>query len=341
VPRIPEGFAINPHEQTFFSEQLSDRKGRLRVTLNQVGASPELERLLGEVDAALERIGAGTFGYCETCHDAIERDRLKVDPLLRNCLDHLSRSEQLSLERDLDLACQVQRNLLPKSAAVLSGWKTAFAYEPAGPVSGDYCDLIADEAGGGGFYFLLGDVSGKGVAASLMVASLHTLFRSVLASSPSLPVLLNRANRLVCEGTLSSHYVTLVCGRAHPEGRVELTNAGHCLPLILRQGRVERIESHGVPLGLFCSAAYPSQEITLGEGESVLLFSDGLVEAMTAEGAQYGEDRLDELVWQMRHEDPRSLVDVVLEDLREFQRGNRRHDDMTLLAVQRTAQRER
>ncbi len=125
--------------------------------------------LLREVDSALERMAKGSYGLCEECHETIEQDRLLADPLVRYCLDHLTESQRAALQHDLDLASQVQRNLLPQVNLQAGGWDTSYYYAPLGPVSGDYCDLIPSD---GQLFFVLGDVSGKGVAASMLISSL-------------------------------------------------------------------------------------------------------------------------------------------------------------------------
>src|SRR5438552_692848 len=107
---------------------------------------------------------AGSFGICEHSHESIETDRLIADPLMRFCLDHLNGQQRNALEQDLQLAAQIQRGLLPRPDLFRDGWQVSYHYEPAGVVSGDYCDVV--EAGDGDIYFMLGDVSGKGVAAS-------------------------------------------------------------------------------------------------------------------------------------------------------------------------------
>jgi len=226
-------------------------------------------------------------------------------------------------------------NLLPNPNELRAGWRIAFAYEPAGAVSGDFCDLITVKTGKVGFYFFLGDVSGKGVAASLMVASLHGIFRTLTSESRPLNQLLIEANRLLCESSLSNHYATLVCGRAYPDGWLELINAGHCLPMILRSNRVEKVESHGLPIGLFCSTTYTSQTIHLNEGESIALYSDGLVEALDSRGSYYGEERLEGQIWNARDGGPQALVETTLKDLHGFASGTTRNDDCTLLVMQR------
>ena len=198
--------------------QLLDRRGRL-TTLSASQPGTYLRDLLSEVDAALERMEGGTFGICEVCSDPVETDRLLADPLCRLCLDHLSERERRALEHDLEMASRIQAGLLPAREVSFPNWQVRTHYHPAGMVSGDYLDLIrsggdADEA-----VFLFGDISGKGVSASLLMASLHAIFRSLAPLGLPLEDLLERANRVFCEHTLPSTYATLVCGRVEAGGR--------------------------------------------------------------------------------------------------------------------------
>jgi sigma-B regulation protein RsbU (phosphoserine phosphatase) len=284
---------------------------------------------------------AGTFGICETCHDAIENDRLLVDPLCRNCLDHLSPAEQRALERDLDLAFQVQRGLLPKPGLSPDGWTLAYHYEPAGPVSGDYCDWIAGTNRDA--HFFVGDVTGKGVAASMLMAQLHAIFRSLAAATPSPAELLAKANRIFCEGTLSSYFATVVGGRIGYGGEVEISNAGHCLPLHVYAGSGTRaggaaiasVQSTGLPLGIFCDTEYGSQKLTLEKGDSLVLYSDGLTEAFNHSREQYGAARLSSLLEQQPALPPQELLAATLEDLKKFRAGAPRTDDLTIMIIRR------
>ena len=143
-----------------FRDELLDRHQKLETAAVMLGRTDEVIRLLNEVDAALGRLNAGTFGVCETCHDPIEPDRLQIDPLTQFCLDHLTPSEQRALEHDLELASHIQRELLPKPDVRFDGWEVAYHYQPAGPVSGDYCDVIS--ASPELLYFLVGDVGRQG-----------------------------------------------------------------------------------------------------------------------------------------------------------------------------------
>ena len=192
--------------------QLNDRRQRLQAAVPAAAQPGRLLELLREVDAALERIDAGTYGRCEVCQDPIEDDRLAADPLVRFCVGDLTPGAQRALQHDLELAARIQRSLLPRPDRVFGGWEVHYRYEPAGPVSGDYCDVVLPDGDRAPLFFALGDISGKGVAASMLMANLQAIFRSLLATGEPLQALVERANRVFCESTLPTHYATLVCG---------------------------------------------------------------------------------------------------------------------------------
>jgi sigma-B regulation protein RsbU (phosphoserine phosphatase) len=140
--------------------QLEDRRRRLEAAAGHA-ATPNVADLLAEVDAALQRIEDGTYGNCEVCHDPIEPERLRADPLMRFCLDHLSEPEMRAHEQDLELATQIQYKLLPPSELSIPGWRTHYYYQAAGPVGGDFCELARLDDGSA-LFFAIGDVAGKG-----------------------------------------------------------------------------------------------------------------------------------------------------------------------------------
>src|SRR6266567_2405187 len=172
-------------------------------------ATAEQTYLRTKLEQRLER---GTFGLCETCHDTIEAERLLADPLMRFCLDHLTQDEQRALESDLSLAARIQRRLLPEPGVELAGWEVRYHYQPAGMVSGDYCDLLQTN---NGLLFLLGDVSGKGVAASMLMSHLHATFRSLAEAGLPLERMVEDANRIFCESTLAGR-LRGICRRGPP-----------------------------------------------------------------------------------------------------------------------------
>lgn len=318
-------------EVTFLNSQLEERKRRLEEAIAVAPRNAGLAGLLREVDSALERMAKGSYGMCEECHEAVEQDRLMADPLVRYCLDHLTEPQRAALQRDLDLASQVQRNLLPQSDLRAGGWETSYHYAPVGPVSGDYCDLIPSD---GQLFFVVGDVSGKGVAASMLMTQLHALFRSLTAMALPLGQIVTQANRVFCESALAGQYATLVCGQAKPTGEVEIHNAGHWPAIVVGHGGVLRIESTGLPLGMFHEVEFSATRVQLAPGDTLFLYTDGLSEARSADD-EYGVDRVTHLVRQQGARPPAELIAACLDDLRAFEDGGPRLDDLTLLAIQR------
>lgn len=323
---------------TTFDPLLRDQLLQRRHTLQEwISDSPSdaVVDLLQQVDLALERMDHGRYGLCQVCHDSIEPERLAADPLTCFCLDHLGPAEQRALERDLQLARQIQSGLLPKPDLACGGWRISFHYQPAGPVSGDYCDVV--EAGARGLYFMLGDVSGKGIAAAMLMANLHALFRALVAAGLPLGELVTEASRAFCETTLAAHYATLVCGHALASGEVEVCNAGHLPTLHLHAGRVKEIPSTGLPLGMFCSQEFALSRVQLQVGDSLLLYTDGLTEAENGSGVAYGSERLSRLAAGAGGAAPRELLAACRKDLNVFCAGAALRDDLTLMAVSRAA----
>jgi phosphoserine phosphatase RsbU/P len=315
-----------------FRPQLLDRRARLQAAATSVSAA-YLNDLIADIDSALQRIDTGSYGLCETCHDAIEADRLERNPLVRFCLDHLSQAELLAHQQDLELATQIQSKLLPPRDIALESWDTQYRYEPVGAVGGDYCELIV-LGDGKSLFFAVGDVAGKGVAASLLMAHLSAIFRSLLSLDLSLADVVSRANRLFSESTAPAHYATLVCGRATADG-VELCNAGHCRPLLVQRDATQRLDPTGLPLGLFCAGQYTVRHISLGAGESLALYSDGITEAQDPVGNEYQEERLIRSLREHFEQGAGAMADGVLQDVARFRQTRPAVDDMTLLIVRR------
>jgi phosphoserine phosphatase RsbU/P len=320
-------------EVAFLQNQLEERKRRLETAIALSPQKAGLAGLLHEVDSALERMTKGSYGLCQECHETIEQDRLLADPLVCYCLDHLSASQRDALQRDLELASQLQRNLLPQVNLHAGGWDTSYHYAPVGPVSGDYCDLIPSD---GQLFFVLGDVSGKGVAASLLMAQLHALFHSLSGMNLPLDQMVTQANRVFCESALAGQYATLVCGQAKAGGEVEIHNAGHLPAIVVGHCGVVRIESTSMPLGMFHEFDFSATRLDLEAGGLMFLYTDGLSEALHGDD-EYGVERVTHLVGQQGTRRPAEVITTCLDDLRAFVDGPAL-DDLTLLAIQRTAQ---
>jgi phosphoserine phosphatase RsbU/P len=321
----------------YFQGALEERKRRL---VNAMAAAPPDERLtylLTEVDAALGRLADGSYGLCEECHESVEQDRLMADPLVRFCLDHLSAAERRALEADLEQAATVQRALLPARDSHAAGWHVHYNYRPAGPVSGDYCDVILPNGKDRGVFFLVGDVAGKGVAACLLMTQLHAMFRSLISVGLPLEQLLGAANRLLCETATAGQYATLVCGRSGADGEVEIASAGHLPVWVGCPAGLRSISATGLPLGLFGNSTFTTQKFRAGAGETVIVYTDGLSEARDAGGNEYGGARVGEFLAARHQLAPEKLSAAFLEDLRQFSDGRALTDDLTLMVVRREA----
>jgi sigma-B regulation protein RsbU (phosphoserine phosphatase) len=325
----------------YLREQLEKRRDELKALISTIPASePETATapfvgLLREVDAAVGRMDDGSFGLCDLCHDTIEKDRLIADPLVRLCLDHLSGPEQRALERDIELAAQIQLGLLPEPHVRFRDWHVHYHYKPAGIISGDYCDVISPSSGDGALTFLLGDVAGKGLAASLLMTHLHAMFRSLVGLGLDLDKLLEVANRLFCESTIAGQYATLVCGRAGKNGDIEVASAGHFPALIASTDGVTQIGATGLPLGMFATSRYTVCRAHLDPQDTLLLYTDGISEANSPSGEEFGIAALSRAVSARHGLEPQELVARCVREVEKHSAGIRQADDQTLMVIQR------
>jgi sigma-B regulation protein RsbU (phosphoserine phosphatase) len=316
-------------------EQLLERRERLETAASSGGEEGQIRHLLEEVDAALARMKEHTYGLCLACQDPVEAERILADPLVCVCLGCLSVEQRRALEDDLELAANIQAGLLPPRSLAHDGWQVSYHYEAASLVSGDYCDVV--RADDGSLYFMLGDVAGKGVAASLLMSQLHAMFRALIPVGLPLSHLVARASRIFCESTLPTHYATLVTGRADSSGEVEICNAGHLPPLHLqREGRATLIEATGLPVGIFCNEEFTSSKFRMSPGDTLFLFTDGLSETRDTAGEEYGTTRLQSLLCEHKELLPADLIRACLGDLDAFCAGASRHDDLTVMALRRS-----
>ncbi len=311
--------------------ELLARRSRLSSVADRSNAN-RLSELLEAVDDALERLDDGQFGMCSLCHEPIERELLDGDPLTRICLECLTPDERRALEHDLELAAGIQNRLLPQPDFRIAGWEGHYVYRPHGVVSGDFCDIIRD---GEATLVLLGDVSGKGIGAALLMSHLNAVFRGLAGSGLPLVDIMGRANRLFSAAIPAGSFATLVAARLMADGRVEISNAGHVPPLY-QNGRVDRLPPDGVPLGLFGESRYSSQELQMEAGERLVLATDGLIESTDPEHQEYGIGALARTIADAPDAAPAQLANLLLDEVARFRRGRPATDDTTLMVVRRT-----
>ena len=291
-----------------------------------------LNGLLREVKSAIEQLSKPeSYGVCQVCHEQLGQTTINSDPLARTCLDCLTQEQLAELDDDLGRAWLIQGESLPKQNFRFNGWEVCYHYEPAGQLSGDYCDVVTTAAGD--LYFLIGDVAGKGVAASLLMSRLHAIFRSLISMRLPVSQLVEKANHLFADTTMRPYYATLVCGKASVHGEVEVCNAGHCPPLVMHDGTVSPIAATGLPVGMFCQENYETVRFNLQRGDRLLLYTDGLSEARDAANEEYS-GRLHAFVSGCADLKASNLVSQLLGDMREFSKGAQVNDDMTVMAIE-------
>jgi sigma-B regulation protein RsbU (phosphoserine phosphatase) len=203
---------------------------------------------------------------------------------------------------------------------------------PSRDVGGDYYEVFTDDDTGD-LEFAIGDVSGKGVPAALLMSTLQSSFLGVSSSGDNLARVCERVNRFLAERTAPERYATFFVGRLTEDAFLSYVNAGHNPPFLLRGGELQRLSGGGVPLGLFARAEYELQKIRLQPGDLVLCYTDGVTEAMSPDHEEFGERRLLQAV---RAHDGRPAADIIAAvrlAVDQHTRGAPQHDDLTLLAL--------
>ncbi len=241
--------------------------------------------------------------------------------------------ERARLEQELHTAQLIQHSLLPKDVPTLPGWQIAPYYQPAREVGGDLYDFLTFEDGQLGL--VIGDVSGKGIPAALVMATTQSMLRAAAQPTASPGEVLARVNELLCIDMPPNLFVTCFYAMLNPStGRLRFANAGHDLPYRHDSGGVCELRATGMPLGLMPAMVYEENEATLSPGESLLFYSDGLVEAHNAKRDMFGSPHLKELLSE--HPGGTTLIDFLLSQLTAFTgRDWEQEDDVTMVAVHR------
>jgi serine phosphatase RsbU (regulator of sigma subunit)/predicted ester cyclase len=250
---------------------------------------------------------------------------------------HLEREVRLRerIEQDLRVARSIQQASLPKEVPELEGWQISPYYQPAREVGGDFYDFHLLPEGRLGL--VVGDATGKGVPAALVMSTTCGMLRLAARGSSSPGQMLQGVNEVLFPNIPSNMFVTCFYAILEPtSGHLVYANAGHDLPYLHRNGDAEELRARGMPLGLMPGMRYEEKETILHSGQAALLYSDGLVEAHDPEGDMFGFPRLRTLIAE--HGENRSLGELLLEKLYTFV-GERweQEDDITLLTLRRSA----
>ncbi len=243
--------------------------------------------------------------------------------------------EMKKLQQEMNLAREIQTNLLPKNLPALPGYDIAGISIPAKQVGGDYYDFIS--VPGDRLVFCLGDVSGKGIPAALLMANLQATLRGQTIGSSCARECLEHSNTLLYNSTDSEKFATLFYAildtRAH---RLCFANAGHNYPfLITHKGEIQRLKSIGIPLGFLERFEFSEHSISLLPGDLLVVFSDGISEAMNSYAEEFGEGHIQEIIMTNRHKSAKIIIQTIINSVNEYVGGCEQSDDMTLICIKR------
>jgi PAS domain S-box-containing protein len=343
VARTPEMHA----EVLKYTQQVSSDSGVDAVTRRsrKDGTLVDVELLAVPVTVGGDQVGTYAMYHDITELKRVEEEVKQLNKDLENRV--AERSEQLKsamakqqqeaqererIEQELRVARLIQHTLLPKSLPELEGHKIAVYYQPAREVGGDFYDFL--QLPDGRLGLIVGDVSGKGVPAAIVMAITRTMLRAAYhLSSPG--EILEQVNNNLFPDIPPNMFVTCLAAILNCRtGRLQYANAGHDLPYLRHADGVSELRATGVPLGLMPGMSYEEKEITLKPGESVLLYSDGLVEAHSPRREMFGFPRMQGLVGA--HPGGATLIDSLLSELEQFTGEEwEQEDDITLLTLQR------
>jgi serine phosphatase RsbU (regulator of sigma subunit)/anti-sigma regulatory factor (Ser/Thr protein kinase) len=238
------------------------------------------------------------------------------------------------IEQELRIARIIQQTLLPQELPQLGGWQLGAYYQPARAVGGDFYDFLQFDDGRLGL--VIGDVTDKGVPAALVMATTRSMLRTAAQHGDSPGEVLERANNLLCPDIPPKMFVTCLYAILDPStGRLQYANAGHDLPYVSHNGAATELRATGMPLGLMPDMHYEEKEMHMATGDTLLLYSDGLVEAHNPERDMFSFPRLMSLVGQ--YGDTGALIEYLLNELRSFTGiGWEQEDDVTLVTLQHT-----
>jgi hypothetical protein len=270
----------------------------------------------------------------ETTHISIHFPFLGIATLLLILM--LELKDKLVARDELEAGRSVQRALLPDQAPKVPGWDVWLFTRSANDVGGDLVDYMPVD--NQRFGIALGDVAGKGLPAALLMAKLQATLRALAVEETSLVTLGQKTNRILCRDGLPNRFATLVyldvCARS---GSVRLLNAGHPRPLIVRGTTLEELPTGSIALGMLPEATFSEQIVELADGDVMIVFSDGLTEAMNDRDEFFGDERLRARLPALARLPAKDIGTRVVEAVDEFVGDRRPHDDLSLVVLRRVS----
>lgn len=241
------------------------------------------------------------------------------------------------LEQKLDLARSIQSGFIPEKPPSIPGYQIAGITRPATYVGGDYYDFIPLN-GSDNHVFALGDVTGKGIPASLLMASSRSVLRTQVENNHSLTKTIELVNHSLFRDTPIDKFITLFCGQLDTENHAfSYVNAGHtdAFHIDYEKGEINHLNKGGLMVGIMDDTEFEKGEVTLKPGQQIIIYSDGISEPQNADGDLYEEVRFKD--WLLEHPDctPEETIELLIEDVNEFSKSDEQSDDITLIVIKR------
>jgi len=312
---------------------MNDQSTRKDVHLGGTSVNDVL-KVISELKETLEKINRGSFGICEVCHEDVDTSRLEMDYTASVCLEHMNEVQRRSLERDLELAGKVQRQLLACCTPGLPGIQISVFSQPAQVVGGDYYDFFGYPDGSQGI--VIADVMGKGLSASMLMSNLQASLRIIGPEYDDPAKIARRLNDLFLRNLKLIRFISIFMGILDPECRkLRYCNAGHHSPLLRKasSGEILTLQPTGPAIGLSPDPEYMSESVDIEPGDFLLLYTDGIIENRNRDNEEFGEERLKRFLAENHTQTADDFIPTLVKSAQAFSREL--HDDVTLMALKR------
>jgi len=330
LQRLKETIALRVQNISSFLSNAPPSTIKLRVgPADEKAVAQELEML----QTTIQKVEDNTIGLCEVCNEYIETSRLEMDYTACVCLEHLSGEERTNLENDLELSAKVQQALFPHAPPRIQNIELAAFSQPARIVGGDYFDFLQFKDGS--HAIVIADVMGKGMPASMLMASLQASLRIIAPESKEPSEVVARLNSIFCHNIRLTNFVTLFLAK-YNEYTKTLTycNAGHNPPVMMKKSaELVSMEPTGAAIGLIEQTSFEQRTIDLEENDAVLMYTDGIVESFNSQKEMFGQERLEQYLRSSFQKSAQQIISGLREILHQFTETTVPADDTTVIAM--------
>ena len=317
-----------------FSLDALDQRLALILGLNRMVIAP-----LRRLTATTQLIAAGAYApvgaKADGPTDEVGKLYLAIDQMASELQEQQKRLlEQERYRQELEMGTKIQQSMLPQTPPVIEGVSISFYLKAADEVGGDYYDIVPlDEKR---LAIAIGDVNGHGLGAALLMAMAKSAFHMQVGRDPDAATVITGLNEMVFSATAERRFMTFFYALVDlQERRIVYTNAGHHYPYQLqaRDGRLISLKPSAYPLGVRPNTQFPVREGSIGPGDVLVFYTDGIIEAKNPQGEEFGFERLEELIWLHQRHSADKIREAILASLRNFQAGQPQDDDVTLLVL--------